>query len=102
MAGDPFASIRDGSSNTIAVVEVSDAAAVPWTKPQDWEPDAANLLKPFDDPRGFLAGFCETAIFAATIEYMRGFRPIWLIIAGLDLASAAPGGATSPTPGRSS
>ncbi|WP_043340634.1 O-antigen ligase family protein [Belnapia moabensis] len=34
----------------------------------------------------FLAGFCETAIFAATLEYMRGFRPIWLIIAGLDLA----------------
>jgi O-antigen ligase len=34
----------------------------------------------------FLAGFCETAIFAATIEFMRGFRPIWLIIAGLDLA----------------
>lgn len=34
----------------------------------------------------FLAGFCETAIFAATIEYMRGFRPIWLIMAGLNLA----------------
>ncbi len=34
----------------------------------------------------FLAGFCETAIFAATIEYMRGFRPTWLIIGGLNLA----------------
>ncbi|MBK1658510.1 O-antigen ligase family protein [Paracraurococcus ruber] len=34
----------------------------------------------------FLAGFCVTAVFAATLEYLRGFRPIWLAVAGLDLA----------------
>ncbi|MBL6455942.1 O-antigen ligase family protein [Belnapia sp. T6] len=34
----------------------------------------------------FLAGFCSTAIFAATTEYLRGFRLTWLIIGALDLA----------------
>lgn len=34
----------------------------------------------------FLAGFCTTAIFAATLEYLRGFRMRWLIVGGLDLA----------------
>lgn len=34
----------------------------------------------------FLAGFCVTAIFAATLQYLRSFRTIWLIIAGLNLA----------------
>lgn len=34
----------------------------------------------------FLAGFCTTAIFAAVLEYLRGFRPAWLILGGLDLA----------------
>jgi hypothetical protein len=34
--------IKDGSSKTIALVEVDDAKAVIWTKPEDWEldPDA--------------------------------------------------------------
>jgi O-antigen ligase len=49
---------------------------------------AIDLLNRFQGMHSapFLAGFCETAIFAATIEYMRGFKPIWLIIGGLDLA----------------
>ncbi|HEY0420890.1 MAG TPA: O-antigen ligase family protein [Acetobacteraceae bacterium] len=34
----------------------------------------------------FLGGFCVTAIFAATLEYLRGFKLQWLIIGGLDLA----------------
>lgn len=34
----------------------------------------------------FLAGFCTTAIFAATLEYLRGFRMRWLTVGGLDLA----------------
>jgi O-antigen ligase len=33
----------------------------------------------------FLGGFCVTAIFAATLEYLRGFKLQWLIIGGLDL-----------------
>jgi O-antigen ligase len=34
----------------------------------------------------FLAGFCSTAIFAATLEYLRGFKLQWLIIGGINLA----------------
>jgi len=34
----------------------------------------------------FLAGFCVTAIFACVLEYLRGFRPTWLIIGGMNLA----------------
>ena len=29
--------IEDGTSNTILVVDASDAAAVTWTKPDDWD-----------------------------------------------------------------
>ena len=29
--------ITDGTSNTIFVVDASDAAAVTWTKPDDWD-----------------------------------------------------------------
>ncbi len=34
----------------------------------------------------FLAGFCVTAIFAATLEYLRGYRTRWLLLGGIDLA----------------
>ncbi|WP_135466837.1 O-antigen ligase family protein [Crenalkalicoccus roseus] len=34
----------------------------------------------------FLAGFCVTAIFACVLEYLRGFRPIWLVAGGMNLA----------------
>jgi hypothetical protein len=34
----------------------------------------------------FLAGFCVTAIFAATLEYLRGFRTHWLVLGGAVLA----------------
>jgi len=30
----------------------------------------------------FLAGFCVTAVFAATLEYLRGFRMRWLVLGG--------------------
>ena len=35
--GMSLSSIEDGSADTVAVVEVDDAAAVPWTKPADLE-----------------------------------------------------------------
>ncbi len=53
--------ITDGTSNSIAIVQVDDEHAVPWTKPVDFTPDA-------DDPMSgigplhagvFLAGFCD-------------------------------------------
>ncbi|MGG5822253.1 O-antigen ligase family protein [Falsiroseomonas sp. HW251] len=34
----------------------------------------------------FLAGFCTTAIFAATLEYLRGFKTRWLLLGGAALA----------------
>ena len=34
--------VTDGSSNTIGILEVDEAAAVEWTKPADWEFDPAN------------------------------------------------------------
>ncbi len=40
MEGDqglPIREIRDGTSNTIALVEVNDEQAVIWTKPDDYE-----------------------------------------------------------------
>lgn len=33
----------------------------------------------------FLAGFCVTAIIAATLEYLRGFRLRWLVLGGINL-----------------
>jgi len=37
-----FGNITDGSSNTIALLEVDAAAAVEWTKPADWEYDPSD------------------------------------------------------------
>jgi len=34
----------------------------------------------------FLAGFCVTAVFAATLEYLRGFKTRWLLLGGAALA----------------
>ena len=53
--------ITDGTSNSIALVQVDDEAAVPWTKPDDWTPSETDLMKPFDGPHpgGFLAAFCD-------------------------------------------
>ena len=59
--GRKMATIMDGTSNSIAFVQTGDAGAVTWTKPQDWQPDADDLMKPFDrlHPGGFLASFCD-------------------------------------------
>jgi hypothetical protein len=40
--GTPMRDIRDGTANTIAVVEVVDAHAVIWTAPEDFTYDASN------------------------------------------------------------
>ncbi|MGI9456950.1 MAG: DUF1559 domain-containing protein, partial [Aeoliella sp.] len=53
--------ITDGTSNTIALLEVSDEQAVIWTKPDDWKYDAEDPMKGLGGvrPGGFLAGFCD-------------------------------------------
>jgi hypothetical protein len=59
--GRQLTDVTDGSSNTIAFVQVGNTAAVTWTKPDDWQPDTDNLLKPFDvlHPGGFLVTFLD-------------------------------------------
>lgn len=58
-----IAQIRDGSSNTIMVLEASDARAVPWTKPGDYAYDpkdpAAGLGQ---SKRGFNAAFADGSV----------------------------------------
>jgi hypothetical protein len=53
--------ISDGCSNTIMVVEVPDAAAVPWTKPDDFVPDLENPSRGLVGswPGVFLAAFAD-------------------------------------------
>jgi hypothetical protein len=55
------ADITDGLSNTIMLVEAPDAAAVPWTKPDDFVPDLDHPLRGLSGswPGGFLAAFAD-------------------------------------------
>ena len=41
----PFQKITDGLSNTVAILELNDDLAVPWTKPDDWrfDPDQPSV-----------------------------------------------------------
>jgi len=59
-----MASVTDGTSNTIGLVEASDAKAVVWTKPDEFIPDEKDPLKglPGPFPGGFLAGFCDGSV----------------------------------------
>lgn len=72
MKGTPFSAVTDGTSNTIAIVEASDALAVEWTKPVDWAPDASDPLKGLLGmrPNGFQAGFVDGSVrfIAKTID----------------------------------
>jgi prepilin-type processing-associated H-X9-DG protein len=56
--------ITDGTSNTVAVVEVADDAAVIWTKPDDWEVPAELDPKSLvaHHPRGFNAAFADGSV----------------------------------------
>lgn len=59
-----MASITDGTSNTIAVVEAGDESAVIWTKPDDFTPDEKEPLKGLLGlyPGGFQVGFCDGSV----------------------------------------
>lgn len=83
--GNSLAKIRDGSSNTIAIVEVSPEHAVVWTQPEDWSVDFSDVFKgllgkPAKEkpaaadmppaPSGFLSAFCDGSVhfIAATVD----------------------------------
>jgi hypothetical protein len=44
--------IEDGAEDTLILVEVDDPYAVPWTKPQDWDPLADQISKQIGSLRG--------------------------------------------------
>ena len=62
--GATFASVHDGLSYTIMTVEVSDAKAVFWTKPDDFEYGEENPLKGLVglQPGGFIAGMGDGSV----------------------------------------
>ncbi len=62
--GPKIASIRDGTSNTIMVVEADDEQAVVWTKPDDWEFDPKNPSRGLADHHdgGFLALLADGSV----------------------------------------
>jgi len=49
--GISMAKIRDGTSNTIMVVEAADESAVEWARPDDFTPDPKNPMKGLVGPR---------------------------------------------------
>ena len=53
--------VRDGTSNTVMLVEANDAEAVPWTKPDDFEVDPSDPKKGLVGawPDGFLLGLAD-------------------------------------------
>lgn len=59
--GRSIRALTDGTSNTIAILQVDDDNAVVWTKPEDWELDADDPLAGMGSlhPGIFLAGFCD-------------------------------------------
>jgi hypothetical protein len=56
--------IIDGTSNTLMVVEANDAAAVEWTKPEEWVPNEKEPLKALlgTRPNGFLGAFADGSV----------------------------------------
>lgn len=60
--GTTFRDIRDGSSNTILILEVDPEAAVAWTKPYDWIFDPDNPLRSLGSQGSFAAGMADGAV----------------------------------------
>jgi hypothetical protein len=59
--GTTISEVKDGTSNTVLVVEVVPERAVPWTQPADWEVDLSNPLDGVkrSDRDFFTATFCD-------------------------------------------
>ena len=61
-----FRNIKDGTSNTIMTVEVTDVMAVTWTKPDDFVPDEKDPIKGLKGVYSgkILVGFCDGSVRA--------------------------------------
>jgi uncharacterized protein DUF1559 len=62
--GTSIREMRDGTSNTMMVVEVDDETAVPWTKPADWEFDPSDPMQGVGGsrPGGFLISLADGSV----------------------------------------
>jgi len=83
--GTPLREIRDGTSNTIMLVQVGDAQAAIWTKPEDWEPDSENPLKGLPGalyPNVFHAAFVDGHIRVLSDQQDQDTFKAMLTIAG--------------------
>jgi Protein of unknown function (DUF1559) len=67
-----FPDIIDGTSNTFAIVEVSDKAAVVWTRPEQW------MFKPGDALKEFAGEFCAALADGSVYRIPKGTAPVML------------------------
>ncbi|MEM9185160.1 MAG: DUF1559 domain-containing protein [Planctomycetota bacterium] len=68
--GRRFRELADGTSNTIALVQVSDERAEVWTKPADWSPTEGKTAAGLGGlhPGVFLAGFADGSVQAVGLN----------------------------------
>ena len=85
--------IRDGTSYTIAVLEVDDDRSVPWTKPDDWQFDAHRPLAGLGKSHsgGFPALFLDssTRFIPPTVDPAL-FRKLLTVAGGEDVRDRIP------------
>jgi prepilin-type processing-associated H-X9-DG protein len=84
-----FQEIRDGLSNTIAVAEIEDEFAVPWTKPEDVEIDP-------EDPWGPIGGHHPEGANVMFLDGSVRMVPYWLEPAMLWALMTRAGGEVVP------
>ena len=67
--GTPYRDVKDGTANTILIVEVEPPRAAVWTKPADWEVDLQNPRKGVErtDRPFFTAGFADGHVAAIPV-----------------------------------
>ncbi len=84
--------IRDGLSNTIAILQVDDSRATPWTKPDDWQLDEENPLAGLSGPHPgiFMAGFADGHVKSISQQIDHGVFKAMLTIVGGEVIPANP------------